>query len=106
MFGVDKIPNGYLKYYITSTGKIWGIQNEECLDGDAQKRREMLGNSFNTPEEAALAKVKQEATTRLAPYARKELRIEDGDLTIVTKYHLGPKERELLEGDVILLANT
>lgn len=104
MYGDEIIPTDCLKYHITSTGKIWGLKNEELLDGEAQRRRELIGNSFDTPEAAALAKAKQEARTRLAPYASRELRVINGELAIVEKFHFTKEECDLLRGDVILLA--
>ena len=98
------IPDNQLGYYITGTGKIWWIAKEEVLSGDAQQRREQIGNSFRTPEEAALAKVKLEARNRLAPYAEKQLRIIDGCPAIVTKFHLDEKNYKQLRGDIRLLA--
>lgn len=105
MYG-EIIPTDCLKYHITSTGKIYGLKREELMKGDSQKRRELLGNSFDTPEAAALAKAKQEARTRLTPYVSKELRVIDGELAIIEKFHFTDEERDLLRGDVILLAQT
>ena len=99
-----EIPKGKLKYYITSTGKIWWISREEVLSDSAQQRRELIGNSFDTPEDAAFAKVKLEAIMRLSPFAEKELRTVDGCPAIITKFHLDDINENLLQGDIMLLA--
>ena len=103
---IGTLPSDWLKYYLTQTGKIWGVRTEDLLSGDAQQRRELIGNSFDTYEEAALAKIKLEASHRLAPYAKKHLQIIDGSPAIVTKFHLTTEEYNLLKGDIVILANS
>ncbi len=102
----SELPRDWLKYYLTSTGKIWGVKRDELMEGDAQRRREMMGNSFNTPEEASLAKVKLEALHRLMPYMKNQLRIINGDPAIVTRFSMPYQDYRLLQGDIALLANT
>lgn len=106
MENLSTVSTNWLKYYITSGGKIWGVAREELLSGDAQQRRELIGNSFNTPEEAALAKAKLEASKRLTPYVEKRLQTVNGCPAIVSIFHLNRDEYKLLEGDIKLLAET
>lgn len=102
----QELPRDWIRYYITSTGKIWGVKKEELMEGDAQKRRELIGNSFNSPEEASLAKVRLEAFNRLLPHMSNQLKVENGAPTIVTRFHLTDEEYHLLQGDIALLAKT
>lgn len=100
-----EVPKDWLKYYITSTGKIAGVKKEEILEGDAQQRRELIGNSFNTPEEASLAKVKLEAFNRLRPYMVREFKMIHGTPTIVTRFNIPNQDYHYLQGDIALLAD-
>ena len=72
------IPCDCVNYYITSAGRIWGTKSEDRLKGDAQERRNVLGNNFKTPEEAAMAKAQLEAWNRVKDYIRKKIVIRDG----------------------------
>ena len=69
----EKIPQDCRFYYLTSGGRVWGVSKDELVEGDAQKRREMLGNNFETAEEACVAKAQLEAWARLKKYAHMSL---------------------------------
>ena len=98
------IPADFKSYYVTGAGRISYAKRKEILEGDAQKRRELMGNAFNSYEAAALAKVKLEATNRLKPYAEKELCAIKGVPTIITKYHIPKEKYDELMCDLNLLA--
>lgn len=100
-----KMSNNWLSYYLTGTGKIGGVKREELLEGDAQQRRELIGNSFNTPAEASLAKAKLEAFNRLKPYMISEFKIVYDTPTIVTKFNIPKQDYHYLQGDIALLAD-
>lgn len=74
----NAIPRNCVNYFITSSGRIWGTKSEDCLEGEAQERRNVLGNNFKTPEEAAMAKAQLEAWNRVRNYIRKKIIIRDG----------------------------
>lgn len=96
--------HNYYRYYITSAGRIWGVGNEERLDGEAQMRRELMGNDFATPEEAAFAKAQLEAKVRTEKYAEKVLRLDaDNNPVIEVRYHFPNNDREPLLNDLRML---
>lgn len=74
----NAIPHDCVNYFITSSGRIWGTKSEDRLKGDAQERRNVLGNNFKTPEEAAMAKAQLEAWNRVRNHIRKKIIIRDG----------------------------
>ncbi|MDO4746792.1 MAG: hypothetical protein Q4A70_00390 [Candidatus Saccharibacteria bacterium] len=100
-----KVPSNWLSYYLTGTGKIAGVKREELLEGDAQQRRELIGNSFSTPKEASHAKAKLEALNRLKPYTVREFKMDYNTPTIITKFKIPDREYHLLQGDIALLAD-
>lgn len=102
----ERIPDGCLSYYITSGGRIWGVKDAKLLDEDAQKRREVLGNSFASPMEAALAKAKIEAWARLSPYANSRVYVSNNGVPIMMVEFVVPDSMSLeaLKNDVELLA--
>ena len=102
----QKMPNNCINYYITGSGRIWGVQKEELVNGEAQSRRNIIGNSFKTAKEASLAKAKLEAIHRLAPYAEKEYKIVDGVPAITIKFFCNEDNKETVRNDVRLLAES
>lgn len=101
---MDDVYQNWTRYYLTSGGRIWGVSNQEKLDGEAQSRRELLGNDYSSAEEAALAKAKIEARTRTEKYAQKMLRFDDnGNPIIEFHYSLPAYDREALINDLRLL---
>lgn len=73
-----KTPQNCVNYYITSGGRIWGVKDREKLEGEAQERRDVLGNNFKSAEAAALAKAQLEAWNRLKGYIRKRIITREG----------------------------
>lgn len=101
----ERIPDGCLSYYITSGGRIWGVKDAKLLDGSAQKRREVLGNSFASPMEAALVKAKIEAWARLSPYASSRVYVSNGVPMMMVEFVVPDSmSLEALKNDVELLA--
>ena len=96
---------GY-RYYITSAGRIWCVGDEEKLEGEAQTRRELLGNDFSSAEEAALAKAKQEARVRTEKYAQKTLRFDENNNPVIElRFILPSNDRNPLINDIRLLVD-
>lgn len=95
----------WLNFYITSGGRIWGIENEEKLNGEAQERRNVMGNSFTTAEEACYTKSQIEAWARLKKYAERRVVFRNGNPIIELEFHLPTKEPETFNNDIMLLAN-
>lgn len=93
---IENIPNDYLRYYITGGGRIAGLKNEDLLDGDAQRRRELLGNSFMSAEEASYAKCQMEAWARLKDHAICKLTVKDGKPVIEIEFDFTTQDGELM----------
>lgn len=91
-----------VKYYITSGGRIWGVR-PETEDTEAQARRNVMGNNFDSLEKAALAKARIEAWSRVRNYATKKLRYEDGKPVIEIYFGFPKDKSECLEGDLRIL---
>lgn len=66
----------WTNYFITSGGRIWGVSDEEKINGEAQERRNIMGNCFKTPEEACLVKAKQKPGQDEKNSLKKELFLE------------------------------
>ena len=92
-------------FYITSGGRIWGIANNEKLNGEAQERRNVMGNSFNTAEEACYTKSQIEAWARLKKYTERRVVFRNGNPIIELEFHLPTEESGTFDSDIILLAN-
>lgn len=91
-------------YYITSAGRIWGVTDEEKLKGEAQERRNVLGNSFRTVEEACYAKSQIEAWARLKPYAKTRVIFRNGNPVMEVEFYL-PAGEPAFKSDILLLSN-
>lgn len=92
-------------FYITSGGRIWGVVNEDKLKGEAQERRNVIGNSFSTVEEACYVKNQLEAWARLKKYVERRITFRNGNPVLELEFHLPAKEGEIFNNDVMLLAN-
>lgn len=92
-------------FYITSGGRIWGIADKDKLNGETQERRNVLGNSFNTAEEACYAKSQIEAWARLKKYAKSRAFLRNGNPIIEIKFCLPTEKLSMFSSDIMLLAN-
>ena len=90
------------KYYITSAGRIWGVK-PETEDTEAQTRRNVMGNNFDSLEKAALAKARIEAWARVRKYALRKMRYEDGKPVLEFYFDFPKNESSYLEGDLRIL---
>ena len=89
-------------FYITSGGRIWGTK-PETEDTEAQTRRNVMGNNFESLEKAALAKARIEAWARVRNYVVKKLRYEDGKPVLEFHFDFPKNESDYLEGDLRVL---
>lgn len=90
------------RFYITSGGRIWGVK-PDTEDTEAQNRRNVMGNNFDSLEKAALAKARIEAWSRVKNYAIKKLRYEKGKPVLEFTFDFPKETAILLEGDLRVL---
>ena len=90
------------RFYITSGGRIWGLR-PETEDTEAQNRRNVMGNSFDSLEKAALAKARIEAWARVKDYAIKKRRYDEGKPVLEFTFNFPKETARYLEGDLRVL---
>ena len=71
----------------------------------AQERRNVLGNSFRTMEEACYIKSQIEAWTRLKKYASTNVICKEGRPVIELAFDIPAQKSAEFSGDIMLLAN-